>query len=136
VPARNLPRLFRIILQVNGLDRTERFYTRLLGTPGRRVGGGRLYYQVGPVILALLDPSADDGPKGVPSPDHVYFAVRDLGPFHRRAQKLRGLSRGQVHGEPAGEIRVRPWGERSFYVRDPSGNRLCFVDRSTVFTGR
>ena len=31
---------------------------------------------------------------------------------------------------------VRPWGERSFYAFDPFGNGLCFVDETTVFTGR
>lgn len=36
---------------------------------------------------------------------------------------------------PMGRIATRPWGERSFYVEDPFGNQLCFVDRGTVFTG-
>ena len=36
---------------------------------------------------------------------------------------------------PMGEIARRPWGEVSFYVEDPFGNKLCFVDRATVFTG-
>ena len=30
---------------------------------------------------------------------------------------------------------TRPWGERSFYLRDPFGNPLCFVDAATLFTG-
>lgn len=42
---------------------------------------------------------------------------------------------GEVHGEPAGAICKRPWGERSSYAVDPFGNPLCFVDRATVFTG-
>jgi catechol 2,3-dioxygenase-like lactoylglutathione lyase family enzyme len=33
-------------------------------------------------------------------------------------------------------IKQRPWGERSFYCLDPDGNRLCFVDDSTLFLGR
>jgi uncharacterized glyoxalase superfamily protein PhnB len=33
-----------------------------------------------------------------------------------------------------GQIANRPWGERSFYLRDPFGNPLCFVDETTVFT--
>ena len=33
-------------------------------------------------------------------------------------------------------IDKRPWGERSFYCLDPDGNRLCFVDQSTLFLGR
>jgi hypothetical protein len=31
---------------------------------------------------------------------------------------------------------VRPWGERCFYAFDPFGNGLCFVDETTLFTGR
>ena len=37
---------------------------------------------------------------------------------------------------PMGEIAVRPWRERSFYMHDPFGNPLCFVDEKTLFTGR
>ncbi len=25
--------------------------------------------------------------------------------------------------------------ERSFYAQDPFGNKICFVDQSTLFTG-
>jgi len=32
-------------------------------------------------------------------------------------------------------IEVRPWGERSFYARDPFENPICFVDSQTLFTG-
>jgi hypothetical protein len=39
-----------------------------------------------------------------------------------------------VHGEPAGEVKKRPWGERSFYVTDPWGNELCFVEDGTLYT--
>ena len=34
-----------------------------------------------------------------------------------------------------GQIATRPWGERSFYVHDPFGNPLCFVDAGSLFTG-
>ena len=30
---------------------------------------------------------------------------------------------------------TRPWGERSFYGRDPFGNPICLVDSGTTFTG-
>ena len=56
--------------------------------------------------------------------------------MHARARGLGCLSRDDVHGESAGEIVKRPWGERSFYVEDPFGNGLCFVDERTLFTGR
>ena len=122
-------RLFRIVLQVD--SRGPAFYAALLGDPGRAVGGGRHYFQCGEVILALLQ---SEGPR--PAPDHVYFAVDDLDAFHARARAAGALSTEQVHGASAGDIVQRPWGERSFYAIDPSGNRLCFVDAATLFTGR
>jgi len=36
---------------------------------------------------------------------------------------------------PMGEIARRPWGERSFYLHDPFGNPLCFVDAASIFKG-
>lgn len=127
-------RLFRVILQVGDLDEGAAFYEALLGVGGRRVGGGRCYFDCGDVILALLDPGPETAPQ--PTVEYVYFTVDDLDAVHARARGLRGLSAGTVHGQPAGEIAVRPWGERSFYVRDPWGNHLCFVDSRTLFTGR
>jgi hypothetical protein len=68
----------------------------------------------------------------------IYLATDDLEGVHRRAQALGCLSPEFLHNDPespAGEIVLRPWGERSFYAVDPSGNPLCFVDTRTVFTG-
>jgi hypothetical protein len=56
-------------------------------------------------------------------------------PVHERAKKLGWLSKEKVHGEPGGEIAVRPWGERSFYAKDAWGNPLCFVEDGTVYPG-
>jgi catechol 2,3-dioxygenase-like lactoylglutathione lyase family enzyme len=134
-PTTHTPLLFRVILQVSGLDEAARFYTSLLGIEGRRIRGARLYFDCGPVILALLDPTAG-GMKSQPNPDYIYFSVGDLEAIHLRARTLGCLSRENVDGGPAGEIVVRPWGERSFYARDPFGNGLCFVDARTLFTGR
>lgn len=128
------PRIFRVILQVGALDDAAKFYATLLGTAGRRVGGGRCYFDCGDVVLALLDPTPGERPR--PNADYVYFAVDDLDAVHARAAELRGLTAGTVHEAPAGDIATRPWGERSFYARDPWGNLLCFVDAKTLFTGR
>jgi len=128
------PRLFRVVLQVADVDRAVAFYERLLGIPGTRVAPGRHYFHCEGVILGILDPKSE-GHVAKPIPDHVYFAVPDLGAIHAVARELRCLSSGKVHGEPAGEIVKRPWGERSFYADDPFGNKLCFVDSSTLFTG-
>jgi catechol 2,3-dioxygenase-like lactoylglutathione lyase family enzyme len=125
-------RVFRIILEVGDTDRATEFYSRLLGAEGRKVGGGRVYFDCGPMIVALLQPEGTPAP----IPEYLYFAVDDLEESHARAKNLDALSKEQVHGESAGEIGVRPWGERSFYAFDPWGNGLCFVDDKTLFTGR
>lgn len=131
--------LFRIILQIDDLDRAEEFYGTLLGDRGRRIHrGGRHYIDCGPVILALVDVTGGGttDSKPTPLPDNVYFSVSDLESFHTRAVELDCLSDEDVHGSSAGEIVKRPWGERSFYAHDPWGNGLCFVDEKTLFTGK
>lgn len=130
------PKLFRVILPVSDTDRAAHFYTAVLGIQGQRVSPGRYYFDCGGTILACFDPRADgDGWEPRPNQDHVYFAVDDIEQRHREAQSLGCLSKEQVHGAPAGAIVRRPWGERSFYAVDPFGNKLCFVDRATVFAG-
>ena len=129
------PKLFRIILQVPDLDQAEQFYGELLGDKGRRIPrASRHYIDCGPVILALVDASAE-GETSRPLPDNIYFAVSNLEEVHARAKTLNCLSSADVHGASAGDIVVRPWGERSFYVIDPWDNKLCFVDETTLFTG-
>ncbi|MGI8836643.1 MAG: VOC family protein [Pyrinomonadaceae bacterium] len=129
-------RLFRVILQVPDLDEAAAFYSKLLNDDGRRIPrASRHYIDCGPVILALVDGSAE-GKQAKPLPDYIYFAVADLQSVHDRARALNCLSNGDVHGDPAGEIIKRPWGELSFYVADPWGNGLCFVDEQTLFTGK
>jgi predicted enzyme related to lactoylglutathione lyase len=131
----DVPVLYRLILQVSDLDKASQFYAKLFNTDGRRVRGGRHYFDCGPVILALLDVAAG-GEEATPTPDYIYFSVENLEAVHVRARELGCLSQEKVHDESAGEIVTRPWGERSFYVADPFGNLLCFVDEQTKFTGR
>ncbi|HVS81364.1 MAG TPA: VOC family protein [Pyrinomonadaceae bacterium] len=132
----NAPTLFRVILQVSDLDKAAEFYAKLLDDAGRRIPrAARHYFDCGPVILALVDVAAG-GEEAKPLPDYIYFAVSDLEAFHARARDLGCLSTEDVHGASAGEIVKRPWGERSFYVEDPWGNGLCFVDDKTLFTGK
>jgi catechol 2,3-dioxygenase-like lactoylglutathione lyase family enzyme len=123
---------------VGDIERAAAFYTALLGLEGARVSGGRHYFRCGGVILAVFDPRADGDTFDLrPNPDHIYFAVADLEAAHARAQALGCLSKEIGDGHlPMGEIHRRPWGERSFYLRDPWGNPLCFVDEKTLFTAR
>jgi predicted enzyme related to lactoylglutathione lyase len=131
-------RLYRVIIPVADLDGAQRFYARLFDQQGFRVSPGRHYFECGDVTLALYNPAADgDSREPRPNFDHVYFAVDDLEAVYRRAEELGGLSPAMGDGNlPMGAIARRPWGERSFYLSDPFGNPLCFVDSATVFTGK
>ena len=131
----DVPNLYRIILQVSDLEKAADFYSQLLGIEGRSIRGARHYFDCGAVILALVDVTTG-GEDAKPIPDNIYFSVNDLDAAYERAKKLGCLSAEDVHGANAGEIVTRPWGERSFYAKDPFGNGLCFVDEKTVFTGR
>ena len=131
----DVPNLYRVALEVSDLNAAVTFYSRLLGIEGRLLRGSRAYFDCGPVILAILDPTPGDiTPR--PNVGDVYFSVKNLESFHARARGLGCLSREEVHDESAGDIVIRPWGERSFYVKDPWGNGVCFVDEKTLFTGR
>jgi predicted enzyme related to lactoylglutathione lyase len=126
-----------VILPVDDIERAATFYRTLFEQDGFRVSSGRHYFDCGGVILALYDPHAD-GDRQNPRPnfEHVYFAVTDLDAVYQRAERIGGLSKAIGDGTlPMGAIARRPWGERSFYMHDPFGNPLCFVDEATLFTG-
>lgn len=126
----NIPKIYRIIVPVSDTEQAFEFYSQLLGIEGRSVGGGRYYFDCGAVILALLKNNQP------PNSEYIYFSVSNLEDFYARAEALDCLSKAEVHGASAGEILVRPWGERCFYAYDPFGNGLCFVDENTLFRGR
>ena len=130
-------KLFRIALQVADLDQASAFYAKLLDDPGIPIPrGSRHYFNCGGVILALVDVAKGAGEKPRPTPDYIYFAVNNLEEVFERAQALNCLAQDRYHDQEAGAIVKRPWGELSFYVEDPWGNGLCFVDERTLFTGQ
>jgi catechol 2,3-dioxygenase-like lactoylglutathione lyase family enzyme len=131
----DVPKLFRVILEVGDLEKAVDFYSKLLSAEGRVLRGSRAYFDCGDVILAIVDPTPG-GLEPKPNPADVYFSVKGIEQIHSRARELDCLSKEEVHGERAGEIVVRPWGERSFYAQDVWGNGLCFVDETTLYTGR
>ena len=123
-------KLFRVILPVADISRAAEFYGAILGFPGKRVSPGRHYFDCGGTILACFDSRADGDDFDLPpNPDHVYFAVEDLEATFAR-------SKDAGFKELEDQIRIRPWGERSFYGKDPFGNPICFVDEKTTFTAR
>lgn len=132
-----VPKLFRVALQVSDLDQAVTFYSQLLDDKGISIPrGSRHYFDCGPVILALVDVAKGAGEAPQPTPDYIYFAVNNLEEVYQRAKELGCLAKDRYHDQSAGEIVKRPWGELSFYVEDPWGNGLCFVDEKTLFTGK
>ena len=127
------PKLFRVTLEVADLERATQLYAALFGLDGQRYPGARHYFDCGGVIVAVLDVSRGGMPP-TPGPKSLYFAVDDVDIVHARAEQLGVLAPYQVHGEPAGAVITRPWGERSFYVVDPWGNDLCFCEKGTLYT--
>ena len=126
-PRIEIPRLFRVILPVSDIEVAASFYAHLLENEGTRVSTGRHYFDCAGTILACYDALTDGDPERVaPNPQHVYFSVDDLDAAHARAEhaECRELT----------PIEIRPWGERSFYARDPFDNPICFVDSQTLFT--
>ena len=133
-----MARLYRVLVPVGDIEAAKDFYAAVLGEPGRRVSPGRHYFDCEGTILACFDPGAEgDGRAARPNPECIYLAVADL-EATCQACKDAGASfdEGSPPGVgPLGSIARRPWGEESFYVRDPFGNPVCFVRRDTVFTG-
>lgn len=117
----------RIVIPVRDYREALDFYSRLLMTEGTPVSEGRTYFDLGGVTLCIYHPLSDgDEAVGVLSTP-VYLSVDDISMSHANAT--------QAEAADLGCIERRPWGERSFYCRDPSGNRLCFVENNSMFRG-
>jgi catechol 2,3-dioxygenase-like lactoylglutathione lyase family enzyme len=122
------PKLYRVILPVNDIEKAQIFYSKLLNMEGKRVSSGRHYFYCRGAILACFEPRADGDDFDLPpNPDHIYFSVKNLNDTYGRAK--------QLGTEILDGIAKRPWGETSFYIKDPFGNKICFVLEETVFTG-
>ena len=126
------PTLFRVTLEVADLELATQIYADLFGHRGTRHPGARHYFDCG-VTIAILDVSRGGLPP-TPGPKSLYFVVDDVDAIHARAERLGVLAPYDVHGEPAGAVITRPWGERSFYMVDPWGNDLCFCENGTLYT--
>lgn len=128
--------LYRVIVPVRDIEVAAKFYSVVLGEPGRRVSPGRHYFgggSAGGAVLACYSPKDDgDAPRyGEQWRQHplqyVYFSVADLEAAHDRC-----LGAG---AEKVTEIDSMPWGETMFYALDPFGNPISFVKAGTEFLG-
>ena len=108
-------------------DPVREFYERVLGLPVDDTVPSRLYFHCGEVILALIDWTVEGRRDLQPTPDYVYLATGELDSVYERAV--------EAGARIESGITTWPWGERAFYCLDPDGNRLCFVDDTTLFLG-
>ena len=123
-----MTKLYRVIVPVSDIDQAQSFYASILADPGERVSPERHYFDCEGTILACFDPTKfDEKPEAVPNPENIYLAVDDLAGAYERC--------AAVGAKVVTEIQSYPWGETSFYIEDPFGNQLCFVDQNTMFTG-
>ncbi len=101
-----------ITLHVRDLEASCGFYER---TPGTRLVAHRqgqfVLFQVGASLLGLLDGGKKPGfhlEVGTPGLEELYSRLVASGV------------------KPEGRPRDRPWGERTFCITDPDGNRIEF----------
>jgi predicted enzyme related to lactoylglutathione lyase len=120
-------RVFRIAVPASDIGRSRSFYETVLGIVADDTVPSRLYFHCGDVIVAVIDWAVEPLGRFSSTPENLYFATDELDAVHERA-----MSAGAAH---VTSIETHPWGERSFYCRDPDGNRLCFVDETTLFLG-
>ncbi len=125
-------RIFRVIVPVQDIDAATEFYGALLGAVGERVTSGRHYFDCGGVLLACWDPIADGDP-AFPGPNlgHVYLSTSE--PLE--TVRERAIDAGAVPDASRGGIAHQPWGERSFYARDPWGNPFGVIESGTEYRG-
>jgi predicted enzyme related to lactoylglutathione lyase len=121
-------RVFRIAVPASQIERSRKFYETILGVDADDTVPSRLYFHCGDVIVALIDWTVEERRDLCPIPDNLYFSTPELDATYERA-----VGAGARITSP---IEDRSWGERSFYCLDPDGNRLCFVDDTTLFLGR
>ena len=121
-------RVFRIAIPTDRLDRSRVFYERVLGITADDTVPTRLYFHCGDVILALIDWTVEERRAFNPLPDYLYVATSELDDVYTRAV--------EAGASITSAIEERTWGERSFYCLDLDGNKLCFVDDTTLFLGR
>ena len=128
-----------LVLPTTSLGRAGAFYAELLGMEVDTVIPNRHFFRCDSCQLTLVNPLEHATAHGLPrqefrpNPEIVYFALDDLDTAFERAQKL-GMKPPRGEDGDAG-IHTYPWGERSFYGLDPSGNPICLVDDGTLYTG-
>lgn len=115
--------IYMTAIRVRRLESAVPFYDKIFDQTGVLVSPGRHYYYLGGVVFALREP-IHHGLEMAPNPDWIYIATDDLEGIRANADK--------VGAEITHEIETHAWGARSFYLRDPDGNGICFTQEETI----
>jgi catechol 2,3-dioxygenase-like lactoylglutathione lyase family enzyme len=126
-------------LPTTSLGRAAAFYEAMLGLEADTFVPGRTRFFCDRCELSLVNPVEHgrahqlEEKRFRANAELIYFSVDDLDATWEQGRKL-GLAPLE-DGHIGAGIGLQPWGERSFYGLDPSGNPICFVDSTTLFTG-
>ncbi len=113
------------VLAVPDLDRSRRWYERVLGCEGDEVDPGNWVFMRLPPVMFMLGRCPD----AIPAPDlgdHQYFAylvVDDVDAFYAQAQ----AAIPEVGGEVLNSPRDKPWGMREMALRTVDGHRMTIA---------
>lgn len=130
IPHRPIQALGEIALQVNDLDRMQKFYEETIGLKLMRRFPASAFFHIAAgfgghtQVLALFDRSGREGYQGVSAEkstiDHIAFEISlaDFGAEKQRLEQLGMLVKTAEHA----------WVHwRSLYVNDPEGNQVELV---------
>ena len=120
-----------IMVGATDLNESKRFYDAVLGTlgvpPGNMDDKGRVFYMTKTGIFAISKPINGEPACGA-NGGTVGFAVD--GPAQADAWHAAGIANGGTTCEDAPGVREGAMGKLYLaYLRDPSGNKLCALNR-------
>ena len=126
-----MARAFHLAFPVTDIDQTHDFYHRVLGCPvGRRASAWIDFNFFGNQISAHLRPeecrTAHTNPvDGDKVPVRHFGAILEWAEWQALAEKLKGEGIEFIIG-PKIRFKGKPGEQRTFFIRDPSGNALEF----------
>ncbi len=120
-----------IMVGATDLNESKKFYDAVLGTlgvpPGNMDDKGRVFYMTKTGIFAISKPINGEPACGA-NGGTVGFAVD--GPAQADAWHAAGIANGGTTCEDAPGVREGAMGKLYLaYLRDPSGNKLCALNR-------
>ena len=109
-----------VVLHVNDVQRSKKFYTEILGMTAHREDSGRIFLHAGQQGIALFKKQGDTSLTTGSDLNHLALNVAN-GTYETLKAEL------EQHGVA---VSGRPGDDRCIYFRDPDGHRLQLMVRS------